>query len=104
MMSLLPLVVPKKHSRTIPCPPDLMPPVPCTSSKAAVLVGKMQLLRMKEAPSSATYCWVVVPKVVWSRERVPAATSMQVLALPSKYADRKSTRLNSSHLGISYAV
>src|SRR5437899_5507416 len=33
-----------------------------------------------------------------------SATRRRAVALPEDWADRKSTRLNSSHLGISYAV
>src|ERR1035441_7007707 len=57
----------------------------------------MPALPAKAMPlkQTATPNRITCPEVVWS-------TSLT--NLPSKMGDRKSTRLNSSHLGISYAV
>src|SRR5947209_14755312 len=44
------------------------------------------------------------PEQVGSRPSRPAATAMQRGEPPSERLDRKSTRLNSSHANISYAV
>src|SRR5262245_63155277 len=38
------------------------------------------------------------------REKIPDIVEQMLQILPGLFLDRKSTRLNSSHLGISYAV
>src|SRR5262245_64313867 len=60
---------------------------------AAIAASYGRLRALVEPPSSEI------------QNRTPAAWSLAASAMPSSYgSDRKSTRLNSSHLGISYAV
>src|SRR5437899_5485188 len=65
-------------------------------------------------PVGQTIAWIVAPGEALPAEAVPSSTTTTLSAtVPARAAvgvahtphqDRKSTRLNSSHLGISYAV
>src|SRR5262245_64869140 len=84
-------------------PPDASAPAPVEPSQGSADKGKGHLAPASFVPEIITDLSRLPAPVARTRERLLAAArsgDLQQLAA----LDRKSTRLNSSHLGISYAV
>src|SRR5262245_4213218 len=77
--------------------------------KPIAVVNRERLAAYPDVPTMAEVGFADVGTVAWNAMFAPAGTPKPVLETLYKAAiealqDRKSTRLNSSHLGISYAV
>src|SRR5205814_10294821 len=100
---------------SLPPPPSGPPLFPYTtlfrSQPAVALEGIFMRDEIRQAAGLPAQETEVTPKGIWSQdlrlsqllEQLPAAKHKHALQ-SFKESDRKSTRLNSSHLGISYAV
>src|SRR5207302_7654804 len=91
------------------CPLSLHDALPILAGEANALEARGELWAARDAwLSAAPLLPAASAQGKWVRERIrtlqDAATALEGREKKKRWADRKSTRLNSSHVKISYAV